>query len=195
LENFRIIAILESKIERWFTDADINTAIIILERCSDQKRRDENTVRFIQLKQDLKNLITSDKGEKDRLEKIQNMISAVESTCTFYDNDSFTIFTKKQGELWEEGLDDDGKIYVGSKWGKYLRAPKIYFEILTKAKIVPLKNVAKIVGGIITGNNDFFYLDNRQELSNGETLLPNVCEPLLSRPCETTNSTPKTRNS
>ncbi len=34
LENFKIKVVIESKVERWFEDADINTVITILERCS-----------------------------------------------------------------------------------------------------------------------------------------------------------------
>jgi type I restriction-modification system DNA methylase subunit len=46
LGNYKIIAVIESKVERWFEDADINTCIVILKKCKDEKERDENNVRF-----------------------------------------------------------------------------------------------------------------------------------------------------
>ena len=39
LQNFRIIAIMESSTERWFPDARVKTCITILERCSDESVR------------------------------------------------------------------------------------------------------------------------------------------------------------
>jgi len=41
LENFKIITIIESKVERWFEDADINTAITILQKCGGKENKDE----------------------------------------------------------------------------------------------------------------------------------------------------------
>ncbi|OQY47075.1 MAG: hypothetical protein B6242_06190 [Anaerolineaceae bacterium 4572_78] len=69
------------------------------------------------------------------------------------------IVIMRQSNLYAEGL-ENGK-YIGSKWGgKYLRAPNIFFTILRKDKdvLVPLKDVANIIAGIITGANSFFYL-------------------------------------
>jgi hypothetical protein len=56
--------------------------------------------------------------------------------------------------------------YVGSKWGRYLRAPDIFFKILEKGKdkLVPLKQIAEVKFGIKTGADDWFYLtDSRVE--------------------------------
>ncbi|MEO0009660.1 MAG: N-6 DNA methylase, partial [candidate division WOR-3 bacterium] len=54
LQNYKIVAIIESKVERWFEDADINTCIVILEKCSSKKERDNNRVRFVYLKKQLR---------------------------------------------------------------------------------------------------------------------------------------------
>ena len=47
-----------------------------------------------------------------------------------------------------------------SKWGQYLRAPQVYFDILDNCenKLVPLNQVANIKRGFTTGINEFFYL-------------------------------------
>ncbi|MGR3310346.1 MAG: hypothetical protein ACUZ77_06180, partial [Candidatus Brocadiales bacterium] len=68
----------------------------------------------------------------------------------------FRIRVIKQGKLLEE-VETTGKT---AKWGKYLRAPEVYFEILNKCRdrLVPLKEVAEIRRGYTTGINEFFYL-------------------------------------
>jgi len=49
LNNYKIITIIESKVERWFEEADVNTCIVILEKSKDKKERNENLVRFAYL--------------------------------------------------------------------------------------------------------------------------------------------------
>ena len=49
LENFRVIAVIESGSESFFEDASINTAITVLEREPDAPLRDANPIRFVQL--------------------------------------------------------------------------------------------------------------------------------------------------
>ncbi|GAI91877.1 unnamed protein product, partial [marine sediment metagenome] len=87
----------------------------------------------------------------------------------FYQTDDFRIFPKKQKELWEEGLDKESGKYEGAKWGKYIRAPEIFFKILKKgrAKLVPLKDLADVKRGFTTGANEFFYLTEAEILGKG----------------------------
>jgi len=49
LKNYKIIAIIESKVERWFEAADVNTCIVILERSANEEDRNENLARFVYL--------------------------------------------------------------------------------------------------------------------------------------------------
>ena len=81
-----------------------------------------------------------------------------------YEGDDFRIFPKSQKELWEEGYDTEEQKYTGAKWGKYLRAPDIFFKILEKGKgkLVPLKQIAEVRRGFTTGANEFFYLTEEE---------------------------------
>jgi len=164
LENFKIKAIIESKVERWFEDADINTAITILERCSNPEERSNNAVRFIQLKKPLAEFIPPTEDENERWAYVDRLIKLIESKEGYYEDDKIRIFTKTQKELWDEGYDEETKEYVGSKWGKYIRAPGIFYKVLEKGKnkIVPLSYVAEVIGGLITGSNNFFYLSEEE---------------------------------
>jgi len=162
LENFKIVAVIESKVERWFEDADINTSITILERCSNPEERNNNIVKFVLLKKPLSELIQrteKPEDEAERWRRIEELVKLIENTNTYYEDDKIRIFPKKQKELWEEGYDDEEQEYTGSKWGKYIRAPDIFFKVLAKGSLIPLKMIAKVGRGLRTGSNNFFYLD------------------------------------
>lgn len=173
LNNYKIIAIIESKVERWFEDADINTCIIILEKCNDARERNENLVRFVYLSKPLRHFIPPARDiwekQKERLHAIDNLIKTILFHDEFYQTDDFRIFPKKQKELWEEGFNKETGKYEGAKWGKYLRAPEIFFKILDKGKgkLVPLKDVADVRRGFTTGANKFFYLTEEEIQAKG----------------------------
>jgi hypothetical protein len=173
LNNYKIIAIIESKVERWFEEADINTCIIILEKCNDTKERDENMVRFVYLFKPLRHFIPPAQDiwekEKERLHAIDKLIETILFHYDFYQTDDFRIFPKEQKELWEEGLDKESGKYEGAKWGKYIRAPEIFFKILEKGKgkLVSLKDLADVRFGIKTGANEFFYLTKDEIQAKG----------------------------
>jgi len=164
LNNYKIVAIIESKVERWFEQADVNTCIVILEKCKDKKERDENLVRFIYLFKRLDHFIppAQEMWQKqiERLNEIDKLVKTIMAHSEFYQNEQLRIFPKSQAELWEEGFNKETEKYVGAKWGKYLRAPEIFFKILEKGKgkLVPLKEVAEVRRGFTTGANEFFYL-------------------------------------
>jgi len=168
LKNYKIIAIIESKVERWFEEADINTCIVILQKCKNEEERNENLVRFVYLKKPLRNFIppAQDMWETqiERKNKIDELRKTILAHNEYYENEELRIFPKKQKELWDEGFDSEEKKYVGAKWGKYLRAPEIFFKILEKGKdkFVQLKDVAEVRFGIKTGANEFFYLTEEE---------------------------------
>ncbi len=168
LNNYKITAIIESKVERWFEWADVNTCIVILEKCKDKKERDENLVRFVYLFQPLTYFIPPVQEmwqeQVERLKEIDKLIKTIMAHSEFYQNEDLRIFPKSQKELWEEGFDKETGKYVGAKWGKYIRAPEIFFKILEKGKdkLVPLKEIAEVRRGFTTGANEFFYLTEEE---------------------------------
>jgi len=168
LKNYKIIAIIESKVERWFEEADINTCILILQKCKDKKEQDQNLVRFVYLKKPLRHFVppAQDIWEKqvERINDIDKLKKTILAHSDFYENDELRIFPKSQKELWNEGFDTEEQKYAGAKWGKYLRAPEIFFKILEKGKgkLVPLKEIADVRRGFTTGANEFFYLTEEE---------------------------------
>lgn len=168
LKNFKIVCIIESKVERWFEEADINTCIIILEKCNKKAERDGNFLRFVYLKKPLRYFIPPAQDiwekQKERLDAIDKLRKTILGHNDFYENDELRIFPKRQKELWDEGFDADEKKYIGAKWGKYVRAPEIFFKVLKKGKckLVSLKDMAEVRFGIKTGANEFFYLTEEE---------------------------------
>jgi hypothetical protein len=81
-------------------------------------------------------------------------------TLWIYEDENFRITMISQADLWAEGWNEEENKYDGSKWGKYIRAPEIFFKILEKGKelFVPLKKIATVRRGFTTGANEFFYL-------------------------------------
>ncbi|MFX1537565.1 MAG: class I SAM-dependent DNA methyltransferase [Promethearchaeota archaeon] len=150
LDYYKIIAIIEPESERFFPDADVNACICIIQRCVDHQDRNSTLVKFVRLRQPLK----SYKSQNN----LQRLISLIQETNQFYLSDKIQIFPKFQKELYEEGK--AGNKYCGSKWGKYIRAPPVFFRIVNQSKhfLAPLKTFATVRYPIKTGANEFFYL-------------------------------------
>ncbi len=185
LEHFKIIAIIEP-IERWFEDAAVNTCITILEQCDDEEERKHHLVRFVKLKERLESLLPPLRDgatDGERWKTADSLVRKIERAKRHTEDATMRIFVKRQSELWEEGLDEKGN-YIGSKWGKYLRAPEVFFRILERAqdKLVPLGQIADVRFGIKTGANEWFYLTHEQAQELG--IEPRYLKPIIKSPRE-----------
>lgn len=192
LNKFKLIAICESRCEPWFEQSAINTVFTILERSDDVKANNENFARFVKIKKPLKELFGEDavidvqrrwiKYEQfvDRIEGICASGQATDKRCKVfekmeteyvkepqiisYEDDDIRMRIINQGDLRGAVYDERRTV----KWGKYLRGPDVYFEIMKRCadRFVPLgegkDRVADIRFGIKTGINEFFYLTDEQ---------------------------------
>ena len=203
LKKFKIVAVLESRCEPWFEDAAVNTIVTVLERCKDEEQRNDNNVKFVKIKKRLKELIPWDiklsmqrwLGLDKLIHSIENagsehyklkgtkIINTLSGLKTFEDG-NFRIRVLKQGELLEKII-ESGKTV---KWGQYLRAPEIYFEILEKCKdkIVPVNNVAEVTRGVTTNNVDFFYM-KKEVIDHWSIEKKYVVGPVIYTPKEVPN--------
>ena len=204
LRHFKIVAIMESATERWFPDARVKTCITILQRCSDEKQRHENIVRFVRFEKPLAEIIVvpatggvgpeAQEAEWVRRGAVDHVRDTIENSPPGCTNDQCRIVTKRQGDLWDDGVragsvlkdaiveesadedsDDDGKTvpngghlithattgtgeYAAGKWGRYLRASDLYFQIMSRlrSRFVPLGEIVDIRFGVKTGCDAFF---------------------------------------
>ena len=196
LSNFRIVAVIESQVEKWFDDARVTTAVTILQREPDEARRNNNRVRFIQLRKPLAEIYSealdrplSNEGEALRQQDMDAIRDLIEETVEPTTTDYWRVRVRTQRELWEDGVtlrtDDDENPdqgppqYKGGKWGQYLRGPDSWFELLERAgdRMTYLHNLATISRGFTSGADRFYcvrdvtqrHLDNipdPQEFSN-----------------------------
>jgi len=145
LRSYEIVAIIDSEVERFFPTASVNTTIVILRKQRDEVKRNNNLVKFIWLTQPLANVIKKYRG----VVRLQEFIADVTGNTT---NDSFRVTCVPQDMLSQY-----------SKWSVFLRAPKVYFDIMKvgRDKFVSLKKRADVRYGIKTGCNEFFILEDK----------------------------------
>ena len=142
MRNYEIVAIMDSEVERFFPSASVNTTIVIVRKQRDEDERNANTVKFIYFTSTLANTIKNYKG----VNKLHNILQRTNENES---NDFFRINCVHQETLTKF-----------TKWGQFLKAPKIYFDIIERGaeKFVPLSKHAIVKYGIKTGCNDFFVL-------------------------------------
>lgn len=139
LNNFCIKAIIVFN-RQIFEDPLIGTCVTILERCSDPKIRDENTILFLLVKQRMS------------LGEILEVLETDRELDVLYEEEKYRIIALQQGDLCEE-----------TKWHRYLYAPTLYWELIATGQMVPLSEVASVAFALKTGANDFFYFRNKDE--------------------------------
>ena len=144
LRNYEIVAIMDSQVERFFPSASVNTTIVIARKQSDEDTRNRNIVKFIYFTSTLAEGIKKIKGAN----KLHELIQGTDKNES---NDFFRITCIHQEILFKF-----------SKWGQFLKAPKIYFDIIEKGStlFVPLKDLAEVKFGIKTGCNEFFIVED-----------------------------------
>jgi type I restriction-modification system DNA methylase subunit len=136
LDHFKIHAIIWYDV-RAFEKALVGTCITILEKEDESKKeRESNFVKFIRIKKAMPT------------EEIVRRIKTAKESC---EDEYIGITIKKQKDLKPE-----------EKWGRYLRAPTIYYKILYHPKVTKLGKIAFIRRGITSGANEFFYLDREK---------------------------------
>ncbi len=150
LDHFRIVALIESAVERWFAEAWINTCIIVLEKCSNLPRRLGNLVHLARLKTPLQQMLPYSASSPQRFVTIERLAARLfpgQSTV----NEEADIHVKEQRTLSPE-----------NKWGMALRAPMVFRHHRDHLNLVPLKLWAEVQRGYTTGANEFFYLTKEE---------------------------------
>ena len=161
LNNFRVIAVIESAAESFFADASINTCISVLERESDGHARKANPVRFVRLNRALNEIARAGapwanqaagalSGATTRNDGPVTLAKAIESASSSLTTNACRIRTIKQAQLitstcrggpprpFLEGTRRGGhgatplQAFAGTGWGKYLRADEVFFRVLER---------------------------------------------------------------
>ncbi len=176
LHNIHMCFIIDNQARRSFISADVNTIITIFD--SSEETLSENYLcKFVAFKQPFEDVITT-----------ENLIE-IESSAFIKRNSLYRMFPINMSSLIEEGSEYESEEaigltkYVGSKWGgKYLRAPDVYFAILTagKEKFVKLSELANVRRGFTTGADGWFYLSASRAKELG--IEKKYLKPILTNP-------------
>ncbi len=166
LDHFKIVAIIDQQDTRSFKTASVNTVVLIIEKCSDQVKRENHLTKFVKIKTNYSKII-GDVCDENRLNHVIEFVESIENTKEIH-SEILSVFPIKQGNL-EAQSTKKGKYHNGHWGAKYLRSPEIYHRILSHAnnKLIPLRELCNVQYGIKTGANHFFYLiDETQKASN-----------------------------
>jgi hypothetical protein len=188
-DQFKIVAILESRCEPWFTEASVNTVLTILERCDGPKQRDDNLVKFVKVKKRLADLAPGDPKleAKARWRKLEQLTERIEKAGKPYgktvplgsatvEDDDCRIRICRQAELRSD-LERDGKTV---KWGKYLRTPDVFVEMQSVGNFSLLREIAIPKFGSKTRINEFFHVS--KEVAGQFAIERQYLRPLIKSP-------------
>lgn len=148
LDHFRIVAVIESAVERWFSPARVNTCLIILERAGEPESRKANRVRFVRLRQPLHELLGQDMDSR-RMAAVEQLVTRLMPASDRV-TPGASVRVREQGALTAFG-----------RWGALLRAPEVYLHRHARP-VAPLAEWVTVQRGYTTGANDFFYPDRKQ---------------------------------
>jgi type I restriction-modification system DNA methylase subunit len=132
LDYFKILALVEFD-SAVFGTALVNTCVSIFEKEEAPEERCKNLVKFARIK---------------KATEIGKIVKVLLSAKKNYEDEQMRIVVKQQRDLQPE-----------ERWGKFIRAPPIYFKIVSNPSITKLSSLAKLKRGFVTGFNDFFILD------------------------------------
>lgn len=96
-KHYRIRAVVDSMVERWFVDADTNTVLLLLERETDAQHRIDNEIRFVRLRRPLSQLLPPPLSS-DRRDELETLIDTLLAAPSGDADPRFTCVTVRQGE-------------------------------------------------------------------------------------------------
>ena len=178
LDHFRVLAVVESAVERWFSDARVNTCLVILERCHDPLVRACNQVCFARLQRPLREFIARPPEHPGRAVEVENLIMRLLPGRTRLEVD----VREPQSNDVLVRVTPQSSLQAERKWGPYLRAPKVYFQTRGGQGMVSLGEMVDLRRGLTTGANCFFYLSTQEVAQWGIEL--EYTRPLLKSPKE-----------
>jgi Eco57I restriction-modification methylase len=170
LENFRVVAVVESSAESFFADASINTCITVLEREPNREAREKNPIRFVRFNRSLDQILDEYRLGSESCPEwhLANDILCANFSSVF---PSYRIRCVAQSDLSgsKTGIVKPHDSSVPG-WGKYLRADEVFFKILEQGRshLLCLSELANVRFGVKTGANEFFYFKDDGEETNGK---------------------------
>lgn len=128
---------------RAFEDALVDTALLMLERCSDEEARRENTINFVRI--------------KERID-VEDIVSTLDFGYQIPD-DSYMLARNRKAYRTVAVEQDYLMDASSQKLSPYLAAPVEFISLLEHPALIDLDELGDIHRGVMTGSNAFFFLD------------------------------------
>ncbi len=129
LNRFRLIAVIGSQVESFFSQVDVNTVLIVAERRQEDKIEPDEIVRFVSLKKTLSELLGP--YADGYWDKVLSLTDAIEMKTEAFENDDFQLTTILAEP---ERAAVQGNRSNVRNWSVYLRAPLSYFKLFGVAQ-------------------------------------------------------------
>ena len=100
--HYKIMAVVESAVERWFPDADTNTVLLLLEREIESVTRSDRQIRFVRLKRPLAQLLP-DPNNPLRRDELEALVQSIITSPATEDDPRMQVNLVSQGD--DGGLD------------------------------------------------------------------------------------------
>lgn len=145
-DHFEINAVVGFGL-RAFEDALVDTALLLIERCSDERERRDTTTAFVRIKETM---------------DAEDILDTVAVDYTVPDGAYMEIRNRpayRVAAVEQSYLTDTGP----KKLSPYIRAPVEFVRLLEHPMLRPFEEIGDTHRGVMTGANDFFFVD-------GETL-------------------------
>lgn len=161
LDHYKIVAVMETEAETWFTDARVATVVTILAACDDVSQRENNVVRFVQFRRRLADMLTALSDEAGRQSSAEVLRDRILSENSDVVTDDYRVRVIRQAALRQQGMNGGGT-YIGSKWGRFLRSLDTTYGLARThdTSFDRLEHLAKVGRGVTT-NCDKFFLVSR----------------------------------
>ena len=124
LERFKLLAVIGSRVESFFSQVDVNTVLIIAERRGEEKRDPDEIIRFVALKRKLDEML--EPKEDGYWDRVQDLVDSVEMASDAIETDDYQL-TPIPAQPERAALDSSPT--KPRNWSVYLRAPLSYFEL------------------------------------------------------------------
>jgi len=134
-DNTKIKSVISFS-SRVFEDADVNSCILLLEKCSVDSERNNNTVDFINVNKSI---------HPDDLVSAIEFQTDINGSYNYESLDSYNVYTTKQNKLKKK-----------FKWSQLLNTPENLINLFESENVSRLGEFADVSSGIKTGGLTFF---------------------------------------
>lgn len=152
--KLKLIALISSSVESFFSQVDVNTVLIIAEKRSNSVINSKEVLRFVTLRRPLSSLIT----DHHDWTMLTELTDSIETSTKSHETENYRVTivsTEKEKDIFES------KSKQTLNWSMYLRAPGSYFNIYgedNKKYWCELKELARVGLGFKSLQNNFYYL-------------------------------------